>query len=326
MATIDELFIKELKEQIAEGDTDEVLEALKNFFEPTISDDYYNEIIMQTGRYNGLMKDVRRGLLTPDQAMVRRNQLNYALLDLMDEALRKSKRKKNPKSAPATNLPMVANDQQGINFEKVIGNSNLNSISWLEIGMRVAKSVGKVKLPKGSGTGFLLKGGYLMTNHHVLSSVAVVKSSSVQFDYEEDPSGKVKSQSIYQLDPDSYVSFADPYDVAVVKVLPNPDEPPIENWGWLELDQQAPGAEEFVTIIQHPRGRPKEVSFDRVQGIVPPVLKYFTDTEAGSSGSPVFNKDWKVVALHHGANQESNQGTLVKALIDQLGTAFPFVV
>ncbi len=325
MASIDEQFIKELKNQIAEGDTDEVLEALKKFFEPTISDDYYNEIIMQTGRYNGLMKDVRRGLLTPDQAMVKRNQLNYALLDLMDEALRKSKRKKNPKSAPATNIPLVSNDTQGVNFEKVIGSSNLNSISWLEIGMQVAKSVGKVKLPRGSGTGFLLQGGYLMTNQHVLSSAAVVKSSSVQFDYEEDPSGKVKSQSIYQLDPDSYVAYPDPLDMAIVRVLPNPNEPPIENWGFLELAVTPPPVDEYVTIIQHPMGRPKEVSFDRIQDVTPPILKYFTDTEAGSSGSPVFNNDWKVVALHHGANRESNQGTLIQAILDQLGPDYPFV-
>ena len=29
------------------------------------------------------------------------------------------------------------------------------------------------------------------------------------------------------------------------------------------------------------------------------VVQYLTDTLKGSSGSPVFNSDWEVVALHH---------------------------
>jgi V8-like Glu-specific endopeptidase len=29
------------------------------------------------------------------------------------------------------------------------------------------------------------------------------------------------------------------------------------------------------------------------------IVQYLTDTEPGSSGSPVFNSQWQVVALHH---------------------------
>lgn len=29
-----------------------------------------------------------------------------------------------------------------------------------------------------------------------------------------------------------------------------------------------------------------------------PCVRYFTDTEAGSSGAPVFNDNWEVIALH----------------------------
>ena len=29
------------------------------------------------------------------------------------------------------------------------------------------------------------------------------------------------------------------------------------------------------------------------------LVQYSTDTEPGSSGSPVFNQDWEIVGLHH---------------------------
>ena len=58
---------------------------------------------------------------------------------------------------------------------------------------------------------------------------------------------------------------------------------------------------EYVNIIQHPRGRPKEIVLqdNRVVRADNVVLQYSCDTEPGSSGSPVFNNQWKLVALHH---------------------------
>ncbi len=56
-----------------------------------------------------------------------------------------------------------------------------------------------------------------------------------------------------------------------------------------------------VNIIQHPMGRPKEISMQNnfVQYVGGNVVQYVTSTLPGSSGSPVFNDNWEVVALHH---------------------------
>ena len=60
-------------------------------------------------------------------------------------------------------------------------------------------------------------------------------------------------------------------------------------------------AGESVNIIQHPRGRQKEIviSDNKVQSIYKNFIEYTTDADFGSSGSPVFNNRWQLVALHH---------------------------
>jgi endonuclease G len=56
-----------------------------------------------------------------------------------------------------------------------------------------------------------------------------------------------------------------------------------------------------VFIIQHPDGGPKMIglSHNLVRHVDDDVLQYWTDTKAGSSGSPVFDNRWRVVGLHH---------------------------
>jgi V8-like Glu-specific endopeptidase len=59
-------------------------------------------------------------------------------------------------------------------------------------------------------------------------------------------------------------------------------------------------------------------------------VQYMTDTQEGSSGSPVFNSNWEVVALHHSSTRYSenggrdklcNQGTSSEVLKEQIQKA-----
>ena len=54
-----------------------------------------------------------------------------------------------------------------------------------------------------------------------------------------------------------------------------------------------------VNIIQHPAGRQKEIAIheNKVKRVLDKVIHYETDTEPGSSGSPVFNNNWDLVGL-----------------------------
>ncbi|MEM9840577.1 MAG: serine protease, partial [Pseudomonadota bacterium] len=55
-----------------------------------------------------------------------------------------------------------------------------------------------------------------------------------------------------------------------------------------------------VNVIQHPGGSPKQLGIrnNLAARLTDKDLAYFTDTEGGSSGSPVCSDDWIVLALH----------------------------
>jgi len=92
---------------------------------------------------------------------------------------------------------------------------------------------------------------------------------------------------------------------------------------------------EFVTVIQHPDGGEKLIAIreNKVVKIGDPkspkknsFLWYASDTAPGSSGAPVFNDSWQVVAVHHSAvplndadngQYKANEGIRVSSLIEE---------
>lgn len=92
-----------------------------------------------------------------------------------------------------------------------------------------------------------------------------------------------------------------------------------------------------VNIIQHPGGLSKRYGIrnNLVSASTNADLRYFTDTQSGSSGSPVCNDRWEVVALHRGATYVEgvqfqgkstayvNVGTQLIAILDDLRKRYP---
>ena len=96
--------------------------------------------------------------------------------------------------------------------------------------------------------------------------------------------------------------------------------------GWLELkmrDDFAPNRPLF--IIQHPKGDPLKLAFEPVSiiGVNENAtrVRYRTNTKEGSSGSPCFNADWELVAMHHSGDPDFyhdpryNEGIPISAII-----------
>ena len=71
---------------------------------------------------------------------------------------------------------------------------------------------------------------------------------------------------------------------------------------------------EYVTIIQHPSGERKQLALreNQVVDVLDSYLHYQTDTAPGSLGSPVFNDQWEIVALHYfGVPKKDAQGRIL---------------
>lgn len=192
-------------------------------------------------------------------------------------------------------------------LEKIINTVDYVGVRYLDAGVVAARTVGRVDIrddrgrPTGYGTGSMVSADLLLTNHHVLPDIETARASVIEFDYQDGVDGRPLAPRTFPLDPDRFFVADAELDFALVAVA-SPDgglaayghNPLVEAEGKAIIG-------EFVTIIQHPRGDKKQVALreNKIVDIPERHLHYAADTEPGSSGSPVFNDQWEVVALHH---------------------------
>ena len=189
-------------------------------------------------------------------------------------------------------------------------------------------------------TGFLVGPDLFMTNHHCVHDdfgPLPLEDARIYMDYYQDRDvdptrGGVTAGVAAVLRAD------DLKDYALLRL----DKPIGDTYGWLELDTTTvPNSSQSVKIIQHPRGRSKEIVRRNSQIIdlpighplfgVPYAISYLADTEAGSSGSPVFLRDGTgVIAIHHsgftirstGAGF-NNSGSLMSHIVPEIQQYLP---
>ncbi|GII96785.1 DNA/RNA non-specific endonuclease [Sinosporangium siamense] len=223
-------------------------------------------------------------------------------------------------------------------LERIINTNDLLPVGYLEGGALAARAVARVVVrdargrPAGYGTGSLISPDLLLTNHHVLSDAATAGWSGVEFDYQDGVDGHPLPLRRFSLDPGRFFLADEELDFALVAVKAGAGE--LARFGFNRV-MAAEGKAivgDFVTIIQHPGGERKQVALreNRIVDILDLFLHYQTDTEPGSSGSPVFNDQWEIVALHHAGVPAPdqggviNEGVRISRLLDFLrGQAFP---
>ncbi|TWT00535.1 DNA/RNA non-specific endonuclease [Planomicrobium sp. CPCC 101079] len=213
----------------------------------------------------------------------------------------------------------VINAQDTLSIERIINKNDLLPIAYLEAGTKASRAVCRITIRnrngqiQGYGTGFLVSPTLLLTNNHVLDTSEAALYAAAEFNYENDTSFTPREISSFNFEPDKLFITDETLDFTLVAIQATAaDGKKLSDFGYLPLlSQKGKVLEgEFVSIIQHPKGGPKAVTVreNEVRFLAPDFIHYVSDTEAGSSGSPVFNDQWVVVALHHAAVSDPDNG------------------
>lgn len=89
--------------------------------------------------------------------------------------------------------------------------------------------------------------------------------------------------------------------VSALRELP---DAPDRGWLHCSADDPAPAPDDPIFVLQHPGGAPLRLAFDRVLGVNRggTRIRHGADTEPGSSGSPCFDRELRLVAIHQGGD------------------------
>jgi V8-like Glu-specific endopeptidase len=212
--------------------------------------------------------------------------------------------------------PPTGLDSQPAFQEIVIGEDEKVSVVFLENGLRAAKSVARIAVPRTTGgqvfgTGWLITPGLLLTNYHVIEAREAHEGTATPQEFEQQAKASV---SWFGYDVGSHTDYRcaeivhanDVLDYAVLRLTENSvDAIPLSDWGFLRITRIQPELAQGtrLNVIQHPGGRVKEIAL-RTNFYVDSAglsgrFHYLSDTEGGSSGSPVLDDNWQVVGLHH---------------------------
>jgi V8-like Glu-specific endopeptidase len=213
--------------------------------------------------------------------------------------------------------------KQYLNLERILGANDLVNIYFLEDALHVSKTVGRIWLGddagmlRGYGNGFMVSPTLLLTNHHVLPDAATAGYSKVEFNYQLDDRDHLLASELFMFDPETFYYASETLDFALVAVKSiNASGATLSQFGYNRLSKEEGKViiSQWLNIIQHPSGMPKQVGLrgNQLIDVLDNFLHYKTDTAPGSSGSPVYNERWEVVALHHsGVWSEDVDGNIV---------------
>ena len=193
-----------------------------------------------------------------------------------------------------------------------------------------------VDIPGGGGTGFLVGPDLVVTNQHVIERIkknlARWQDVKCRFDYRRADDGselaikkriEVKLHPVkwlehdrppshFDLDPTLGDAATDETDCALIRLAEKigdlpvggdtlDPEAPLRSWIKANTDVPPVTAGNQVFILQHPKGDPLQLTVGTIKEFNArgTRVRYDANSKEGSSGSPCFDADLKLVALHH---------------------------
>jgi thermitase len=213
-------------------------------------------------------------------------------------------------------------------LERILQGRDLLPGDFLRVGAMVSAAVGRIHVrdqnrsARGFGTGFMISDRLMMTNNHVLNSASDCINSLIEFDYIQGLLDSAQRSIFFTLDYSTFFVTSATLDYTIIALAPSYDQQQAQRRGWLRLIPESGKliVGERVNIVQHPRGGHQEVGLRQniLQSVDGDYLIYSTDTEPGSSGSPVCNDQWQLAALHHaGVPKKDERGVIIGWLANE---------
>jgi len=212
-------------------------------------------------------------------------------------------------------------------LERLMGTDDLVDEFYLERALIAAQPVCRISIRSASGhergcaTGFMISPRLLLTNEHVFGSADEAEPSIAEFNYRLDIAGRPEPSYQFRLRPDLFFFNNELLDFALVAVEGSSVDQgvPLRRFGYHRLIAESGKGliKEWMTIIQHPAGARRQFAIRENQCVEdrdPDVIWYMSDTAQGSSGAPVLNDSFQVVALHHSgvARQDDQNNYILK--------------
>ncbi len=156
------------------------------------------------------------------------------------------------------------------------------------------------------GTGFMVSERLFLTNNHVILDKKNARDLITEFNFELDEGGTKKAVTRFALAPSDFFlsSSEDDLDFTLVAIGKKIfGKGTLRDFGYCSMKNESDkeALDTFATMIGHPEGRRKEVSINnnRIVAQNDEVFQYYSSARVGSSGSPLFNERFEVIALHH---------------------------
>lgn len=208
---------------------------------------------------------------------------------------------------------------------------------WRHDMVRCERAVCRIEAGSGTilGTGALIGPDLVVTNRHVIDwfdeKKVPLSELRARFDCKVDGNGgTVLDGKVHRLASSTIVAESpkNELDFALLRLATRAgEEQPTATRearrGWLVPDYHQFQVGEPLSIMQHPNGNPLKFAFGSVTGsrTAPERVDYTVNTEKGSSGSPCFTPDWKLVALHRSGTDKRNSGIPWSAILTKLSAA-----
>lgn len=230
----------------------------------------------------------------------------------------------------ATFEPLHSKLHDASGFEAVYGSEGIVLMQWLDTLHQRCLAIARIidsATGQPFGTGFLMKGSslwpawgdasVLVTNAHVCSidpkDQAPLRPETATAEFT-----RVPNRPKVSLGELLYSSPRTELDVSILRIQPPSDSNFLEPLSYPPAQPRPEDRPQRIYVVGHAGGNELAVSMydNDLASYAPPYVRYRSPTETGNSGSPVFNRQWGLFAVHHRAlhDEQVNEGILFNAI------------